>query len=222
MSKRFAALLPVALVVAACGHPEKNVVDSYFNAVNANDTQTLSSFSAVSFTPGDRIDRWTIKRTIKEEKTTVILPDLVQKVKDTDAAIAANKKAASAWSLDHYNEIDQIREARKKNQPVPGKLADAAKKWDEFNEKDRELKKELANAKDAVEHERRNVGRSVGEVENVENLKGEILEKQIEVDLTVKGETTPYVMTLRKYDLKREGGGPRAMNRWVIQNLQKM
>ncbi len=169
-----------------------------------------------------KVDRWKIKRTIKEEKTAVTLPDLVQKVKDADAAIAANKKAASTWFLDHYAEIDQVREARKKSQPVPAKLADAARKWDEFNDKDRELKKELSNAKDAVEREKRNVGLSVGDVENVETLKGDILEKQIEVDLTIKGQTTPYVMTLRKYDLQREGAGPRMMNRWVIQNLQKM
>jgi hypothetical protein len=221
MNKRIAVVLAGALLGVACGHPEKNVVDSYFNAVNTGDTQTLSSFAAVTF--DQKADRWQIKRTIKEDPATPFaLPDLVQKAKDADAAVAANKKAASAWSLDNINNLEQVREARKKNQPVPPKLGDTAKKWDEFNDKDRELKKELANVNAAVEKEKRNAVRSVGQADDLESLKGDVLEKQIELDVTVKGVTKPYVMTLRKYDLKREGGGPRIISRWVIQNLQPM
>jgi hypothetical protein len=38
------------------------------------------------------------------------------------------------------------------------------------------------------------------------------------VDITVKDEKPqPYVMTLRKYELKREG--PRVNARWVVQAL---
>ena len=43
------AMLALLAITAACGHPEKSVVDSYFNAVNAHDNQTLSSFAVVSF-----------------------------------------------------------------------------------------------------------------------------------------------------------------------------
>ena len=50
-------------------------------------------------------------------------------------------------------------------------------------------------------------------------LKGEVTEKQIEVDLTINGQVQPYVMTLRKYDVKR-ANGQRVNSRWVIQNLQ--
>ena len=87
-----AAAAVLALLGAACGHPEKSVVDQYFNAVNAKDTQTLSSFAAVTF--DKKVDRWTIKQTISEDKKPAPLPDLVQKAKEADAAVAANKKAA--------------------------------------------------------------------------------------------------------------------------------
>ena len=40
-------------------HPEKRVVDQYFNAVNAKDNQTLSSFAAVTF--DKKVERWKIK-----------------------------------------------------------------------------------------------------------------------------------------------------------------
>jgi len=57
MSMRGAAL-PLVLALSALGcqsHPEKGVVDQYFNAVNAKDSQTLSSFAAVSF--DKKVDR---------------------------------------------------------------------------------------------------------------------------------------------------------------------
>src|SRR6185369_11835475 len=194
----------VALAGAACGHPEKSVVDQYFNAVNAKDTQTLSSFAAVTF--DKKVDRWSIKKTISEDKKPAPLPELVQKAKDADAAVAANTKAVRTWSLDHYADLDAVRDARKANKPVPAKMADVAAKWDEFNSKDRDGKKTVAMSKDAVEKEKRSMARSIGDVEDVESLKGDVNEKQIEVDLTIAGQQQPYVMTLRKYDVKRDNG----------------
>ena len=176
----------VALAGAACGHPEKSVVDQYFNAVNAKDTQTLSSFAAVTF--DKKVDRWSIKKTISEDKKPAPLPDLVQKAKDADAAVAANTKAVRTWSLDHYADLDAVRDARKANKPVPAKMADVAAKWDEFNSKDRDGKKAVAMSKDAVEKEKRSMARSIGDVEDVESLKGDVNEKQIEVDLSIGGQ----------------------------------
>jgi hypothetical protein len=216
---RVAMAAVVALAGVACGHPEKSVVDQYFNAVNAKDTQTLSSFAAVTF--DKKVDRWAIKKTISEDKKAAPLPDLVQKSKDADAAVAANKKAASAWSLDRFNDIEAVREARKNNKPVSAKLTEVATKWDDFNTKDRDGKKTVAVSKDAVEKEKRSMARSIGDVEDVENLKGDVNEKQIEVDLTIGGQVQPYVMTLRKYDVKRDNGQT-VRGRWVIQNLQPM
>ena len=209
----------VALAGAACGHPEKSVVDQYFNAVNAKDTQTLSSFAAVTF--DKKVDRWSIKKTISEDKKPAPLPDLVQKAKDADAAVAANTKAVRTWSLDHYADLDAVRDARKANKPVPAKMADVAAKWDEFNSKDRDGKKAVAMGKDAVDKEKRSMARSIGDVDDVESLKGDVNEKQIEVDLTIGGQEQPYVMTLRKYDVKRDNGQT-VRGRWVIQNLQPM
>ena len=124
--------------------------------------------------------------------------------------MAANTKAGRTWSLDAFSDIDAVREARKANKPVPAKLSEVAAKWDDFNNKDRDLKKAVALSKEAVEKEKRSVARSVGRRRDVESLQGEVTEKQIELDLTIGGQVQPYVMTLRKYELKREGGSPRA------------
>ena len=218
MSMR-AAALPLVLALAALGcssHPEKGVVDQYFNAVNAKDSQTLSSFAAVSF--DKKVDRWTIKSTLDETKNPAPLPALAQKVKDLEGELAANTKAARAYNNDHYVELDQLK-ALKKDAPVPAKIQPVKAEWDKFSEKDRELKKAIANAKDAVEKEKRSVLRSVGQVDDIESLEGEMKEKKIGLDLTLDGQVKPYVMTVRKYEIKRESG-PRVVSRWVVQELE--
>jgi hypothetical protein len=221
MSERGRAWLGAAALVAAasvaCGGPEKTVVDQYFNAVKAKDNQTLSSFAAVSF---DRpVDVWKISNVGPEEESAAPLPELVAKVKEIEAQQAANKKAAGTYSLQRYSDIEKVQDIRKRNGSVPAGLAAVATQWDEYNQKDRDLRKALAAAKDAVEKERRNVRLSVGDVEGVEGLQGKMLSKKVEVDITVKDEKPqPYVMTLRKYELQREG--PRVNARWVVQAIQ--
>jgi hypothetical protein len=218
MSMRRVAL-PLVLALSALGcqsHPEKGVVDQYFNAVNARDSQTLSSFAAVSF--DKKVDRWAIKNTLEEQTNAAPLPSLAQKVKDLEAELAANTKAARTYNNDHYVELDALK-ALKKDAAVPAKLQPVKTEWDRFSEKDRELKKAIANAKEALEKERRSVVRSIGQADDIENLAGEMKEKKIELDLTIDGQVKPYVMTVRKYEMKR-ASGPRVVSRWVVQELQ--
>ena len=206
------AMLALLAITAACGHPEKSVVDSYFNAVNAHDNQTLSSFAVVSF--DKPVQRWTIKKTLEETKTPVILPDLAAKVKDTEKAIADNTKAAHADYNELYKERDAIK-GLKKGAPVPAKLQPISTEWENFNKKDRELKKTLAEAREAVEKEKRTASLSLGGADDLEGVTGNVVTKKILLGLTIDGRERDYVMTLRKYDVKGAG----ARSRWMIQGL---
>jgi hypothetical protein len=220
MSVRGTALLAVlslGLAGGACGRPEQPVVDKYFNAVKARDNQTLSSFASVRFEKP--VQTWRIKQTLEETTEPLALPALVDKLKQAEAAQAANKKEASAYSLDHYNDIEQVNDLKKKNKPVPAKFGGVASRWDEFNKKDRDAKKAVAEAKEALERERRSMSLSVGTTEGLEDMQGEVKTKKIVVDVTIGGQTQPYVMTLKRYDVKREGGGPRVVSRWMVQSL---
>jgi hypothetical protein len=59
----------------------------------------------------------------------------------------------------------------------------------------------------------------VGDLEGLEELEGEVLVKHVDLEVTSKGQAKPYVMTLKKYELRREQG-PRPMSRWVVQDLK--
>jgi hypothetical protein len=218
MSERRAALviLCTAVASAACGHPEQRIIDQYFNALKQDDQQTLTSFAMVAF--DKKVDNWKITAAAPETRSPATLPDLSRKVGELETELAANKKAAGAYSLEHYSEIEKAKDAQKAGKPVPGGLASVADAWTKFNDKDRDLKKQVADAKAAVEREKRNVALSVGQQADVEKLTGEMVEKQLDLDLTIAGEVKPYSMTLRKYELT--GGTGRMVSRWVVQQLK--
>ena len=220
MSERKSALLialGLAVTGAACGHPEQRVVDQYFNALRAGDNQTLTSFAMVGF--DKKVDRWSITATQPETRTPAPLPELAKKLKAAEESLAANKKAAGAYALDHYAEIDKIRDLEKKNAKIPPALNAVHDRWADFNQKDRELKKAVAEAKEALEREKRNVTLSMGQMDNLDSLTGEMVSKQIDLALTIGGKVQPYVMRLRKYELQG-GTAARMMSRWVVQSLE--
>jgi hypothetical protein len=210
--------LLLAAAAAACGGGEKKVVDNYFNAVKAKDNQTLSSFAAVEF--NEPVQSWKVQGARDEATAPATLPQLSTRMKDLEAQVAANKKAASAYSLQKFGDIQKVNELKQKGSPVPAALSPVAAEWDKFNQTDRDLKKQLAAAKMELEKEKRAARLSVGALDDLDALQGEVHTKQVDVDVTSNGQTKPYVMTLRKYELKREAGGPRPMSRWIIQDLK--
>jgi hypothetical protein len=214
---RIILAVALAVVSVACGHPESRVVDQYFNAVNQQDTQTLSSFAAVRF--DKKVDKWKITSVSEETRSAAQLPSLVAKVSELDLALSDNKKAYNAYFLDHPKEVDQVRDLLKKDAKIPANLQSYATEWEKFTQKEKDLKKSLADGKDAVEREKHNVSLSIGNLDDIETLTGEMVTKNIDLGLTIAGETKDYVMGLRKYDMQATGSG-RVVSRWVIHSLE--
>jgi hypothetical protein len=213
-----AVAVGLAVTGFACSSAESNVVNQYFTALRANDQGTLTSFAMVAF--DQKVDDWKVVTIGPEAKATVTLPDLVKKQKDLEAELAKNTRDARAWGndLDIYPKLDRVRSLEQKGTRIPANLEPIHQKWSDFNRKDRELKKAVAEAKAAVEREKRNVTLSVGQAEDIESLGGEVLSKDVDLNLTIGGQVKPYVMTLRKYELTG-GAGPRMISRWVVQSL---
>ena len=222
--RRAGAALVAAVALTACGHPEQVVVDKYFQAVNAKDKQTLSSFALVGF--DQKVDKWVIKGSTSEPAAKAPLQDLIQAQKDVKNEIAKNQREYNAYFLDNMRAVDEYRDLRKSGGKVPAKLAPIAEKWDSFEQRAKELGEtgggKLAAATAAVEREKRHMIVSVGNVDNVEGLEGEVQTKHLDLDLTIGGQVQPYKMTIKKYDVKQTGGtGSKVISRWVVTGLQK-
>lgn len=223
MRERGAALATAVGLLAvglACSSAESKVVNQYFTALRANDRGTLTSFATVAF--DQKVDDWKITSEGPEVKAPATLPDLVRKQKDVQGKLDAHTKDARAWANDIkvYPDLDKVRTAIAKNDKIPAGLKPIADKWEGLQAEDRRLKKELAEAKDAVEREKRNVAMSIGSADDAEALTGDVISRDIDMDLTIGGAVKPYTMTMRRYDLKGASGGGRMMSRWVIQSLE--
>jgi len=221
MSNRGAALrmilslTAVAGTLACGGGGEERVVNQYFGAVNAQDNQTLTSFSMTSF--NKKVERWKITASAPENRHPASLPELVQKQKDLETQAAANKKLAQSFANDHADESVRYQEATRKGGKIPPALQKFADELEKYNVKDRELRKGIAEAKATVERERRAVMLSVGNLPDVDSMTGEVVDKPLDIDLTTGGDVKPYVMTLRKYDLS--SGKDKVNGRWIVLNL---
>jgi hypothetical protein len=223
MRERATALaVAVGLAIAgvACGGAETKVVDQYFTALRANDTNTLTSFAMVDF--NKKVDDYKIVSVGPAERTPVRLPELVKKRDEIQQQLDDNMKEARAWGndLQIYPKLDKVRELERDGKKIPAALEPIHQKWTAYNDKDRELKGQLADAKRAVERERRNTQLSVGQLEGLETMTGEVVSRKIDISITIDGKPEPYVMTLRKYELDSEGGGRRVVSRWVVEELE--
>lgn len=215
-----ARIIPfLVLAAAACGQPEQKVVSQYFGAINSGDEQTLSSFAVVRF--DQKVDSWTIGEVRPEARVPAPLAELSNKAKELEAQLSENKKAYNTYFNEHPVEVDQVREALKKPDPkIPAKLQPYATQWQTFVQKERDLKRAIAEAKAAAEREKKTAALSIGDVADIESLTGELVTKDVLLNLSIKGETKPYLMTLRKYEMQPSGTGQRLMSRWVVHGLK--
>ncbi len=212
--------LGLAVVALGCGGgAETSVVNQYFTALAADDTNTLTSFALVKF--DQKVDSWKVVSVGEETRGTAPLPELVTKQQELEAALAANMKEARTWGndLEIYPKLDRVRELQKDEKNIPSSLQPIADKWNEFNAKDKELKTQVGDAKREVAAEKRNATLSVGQIEGIEGLSGEVVNKTLDLELTIGGQPKPYKMGLRKYELQSDGSGARMMSRWVVQSL---
>jgi hypothetical protein len=215
---RYFGAAVVAALAVACSGPEHFVIEKYFQAVNAKDNDTLTSFALVGF--DKKVDKFEIKRVVSETKDAAPLAELVKKQKAIEGEINTNKRAYSTYNLDHTVEVTEVRALKKSGDPIPAKLAGVAADWDRFTDKEKDLKKQLSDAKALVDKEKKAMSVSVGGADDMDGLQGDVLTKQVELSLVIGGQPQPYVMTLKKYDVKNANGS-HPTSRWIVSGLQK-
>ena len=179
----------LALAGAACGHPEKSVVDYYFNAVNAKDNQTLSSFATVRFERP--VQSWAIKDTLGGDHEPLPPAGLGREGEGGGGgAWPTTPRTPGAYNLDHFADIDEVRDAKSKGRPVPAKLAPVATQWEEFNQKDRDSEEGGRRGQGRRWRRRSATWRSPwAPPEDLEGMQGEVMTKKIVVDVTIEGQS---------------------------------
>jgi hypothetical protein len=207
----------LALSVIACGGQEQQVVDNYFRAIQTRDAQTVAGFSTVQFEGS--VKSWKVESVGEEQRAPAPIADLDKKMKDAAEAEAQNKKEYNAYFNANPVEVDRVMKLPQ-GAPVPAALAKYATEWRQYEEKNKTLKTAAAEAKAAFEREKRLVTMSTGQQQDVEKLSGDLVTKDVVVQVETDGDMKPYKLTLRKYELTAGGTGPKPMSRWLITGLR--
>ena len=213
----FTATAALAAFTIACGSQETQVIENFFRAVQAKDTQTVSSFSMVQF--DQPVKSWKVKSVGEEQRVPAPLSALAAALKAADEAAAQNKKDAGAYFNAHPLEVDKVKPLVESGGVIPAKLEKTAVDWKKFNDADKELKAKAADAKQAYDREKRLVAMSTGKGSDADALVGDLLTKVAVVEIESDGGAKTYSIQLRKYDVAPGGQGPKVMSRWLIQSI---
>ena len=215
------AALAIAALSAACGGgQEGQIVDTFFRAVQAKDTQTTASVSVAAFDKA--VKSWKVQEIGQEQRAPAPLPGLAEALKAADEAVALNKKAYNDYFNAHPLEVDKVKPIVEggSNAPIPANLKQYADAWKKFLDDDKALKTKAADAKIAYDREARLVEMSTRQKGADANaLTGEVVTKTVTVEVESEGDVKTHTIQIRKYDVAAAGQTVKLQSRWLIQSI---
>lgn len=213
----FIATAALAALTAACGTQEGKVIENFFRAVQAKDTQTVSAFSVVQF--DQEVKGWKVKSVGEEQRVPAPLSSLAKALKDVDEEDTVNKKDRGAYFNAHPLEVDKVKSLLESGGAIPANLQNTAVEWKKFNDTDKELRAKAAAAKQSYDREKRLVTMSMGSAGASDTMEGDMVTKTAMVEVETGGDVKMFSIMLRKYDLAPGGKGAKTMSRWLIQSI---
>jgi hypothetical protein len=213
-------ILGIALVTAgasACGDGEDAAIESYFAALSSGDERAIHEAGVARI--DEKVEAWTRAGSSEEKMLPVTLPELARRHEEAVAKLDAHKKVSGKYALDHLSDVDAVKKLLEEEKDIPEKLREVADTWKKLSDEEAELQNAAREALAAMERERRVCQLSAGEASDLTTAGGEIRVKQIDLNLTIDGQSRPYVMTLRRYMLE-ETDVPHEISRWVVYGLE--
>lgn len=208
------------IVIQGCmSAPEKTLLKKYFNAVQMNDNDTMSSMALEPLQP--ELGSWSILNIGADKIEPAALPDLnkaeIEAKKLQDAQIGPTIDADTAVK-DAQFEMDTTRSAGAKA-TLKKRVEELQAKYDIENGKMQELKKAFNAAKTAAAAEEEMTMFSLGqrELAIVRELTGNVHTKEVDISISNRaGVAKKYRLLLKQYLLKDEANNIRYNGRWVI------
>jgi hypothetical protein len=213
-------LLIAFFVVQGCtSAPEKTLLKKYFNAVQMNDNDTMSSMALEPFQP--ELGSWSVVSIGAEKVEPASLPALnaaeIEAKKLQDAQIGPTIDADQILK-DAQFEMETTRSAGAKA-TLRKQIVDLQAKYDLENGKMQEYKRAYNAAKAAAAAEEEMTMFSLGarELATVRELTGDVHSKDVEISITNRaGATKNYRLAMRQYLLRDEANNIPHRGRWII------
>ena len=199
------ALFSVIALLTSCQKGEEVTVTKYFQAMQTNDKDTMSSMAVE---PKD-IEFKSYKITSSTEPTTtpLALPNLEKKMQEL---VKARKDQVSA-ALDKKGELDdaeyELEETRRrtKKSELEQKIEDLKKAVAEEEQKVKNQQAKINRLTQTIKVEKKMITMSSAVDSNFELYSGDTLNSKVVVNVTlINGEVKDYIFLLRKNMLKLE------------------
>jgi len=222
MSKKILSYLGIMLLIfmihSCTSHPEKTLLDRYFNAMSLNDLNTLST---MAIEPADfEFDSWEIVSVTEEYSEPFKLPELENKEKEL-------KKKLDDHTIDTLNARDEMDVAkfemeRRRTRSNINRFNEAEEKYNELYEENKALRKEYNNIRDAADREEEIALFSLGgDFPQVRQFQGEVHKKEVEIKVHNNGDETNYKIFMRRYMLENPATNISHDGRWIILRFEK-
>jgi hypothetical protein len=210
----------------ACGGSEREVLDRFFSGVENEDHGMVAAVSLVAF-PGDGVASWRVLSVRPTESERFRLSGL--RVEALAAKRARDEQFSRFSDFRRANYDDLVvmldRLDADPEHAFTGKLAELRREWDGYMEERKALEGNLRELEQAMEAERRPARESVLTGDEIDGFEGEVLTQEILVGVrppgAPRGEETPYVFTLRKYNLTRRQDDFTPPSRWIITSIDR-
>jgi len=210
------ALFGVIIVMTACQPPAEVTISKYFQAMQANDNETLA---AMAIAPKDiEFKSYKIISTSEPEVVALELPGLVQKLEELKKARQDQVNVA----MDKRDQLDelqfQMEETRRRamQQELEKKIETLKNEMSAEEQKVKDIQAQINKLNQEIKVEKAMITMSTGVAENFEMYQGETSKMKSIVKITLSnGEVKDYVFLLRKNKLTLDGK-PHQLSRLVI------
>lgn len=227
MNRKTLSIIGIVLIgfafYSCSSHPEKGLLERYFNALSLDDVNTIST---MALEPVDfKFKSWKIVSISEEVIKTAELFDMnskeqeLKKKKDESVGVTLDAKAMlddAAFERDNARTRAAKRAAQKKTDEL--QIV-----YDEQYEKHQALQKEYNLAQEAATREEEISSFSLGaEYPNIRDFTGEAASKEVEVQVTgTDGAVNNYKIYMRNYTLLDEANNLSHRGRWIIVKFEK-
>lgn len=209
------------LMIHSCqSHPEKGLLDRYFNALSLNDLQTLST---MAINPAEIDFRsWEIIEVSEEKTEEFKLPEMDQKIKELKKRV----DESVSKTLETRDELDDAKYdlERARTRANREKVDQLQAEYDELYEQTKKLQKEYNEARAAADDEERMAKFSLGgDYTAIRQFTGSDHKKNVDIQvITEDGVEEKYRVFMHKYVLTDPTTNITHNGRWIIDRFERL
>jgi hypothetical protein len=214
-------------VMLACSSaPEEKIVRDFFRASRMRDSVTLGSFATASFDlrKDGQVQSFKVTSIGDERRNPMPLKNYSRAIDEAIAAQEAFTQQKLAYQNGNLRAIERVESAENKRKPIPRQDAAVQAAWNEWRDNAgkhakavSDARRRLANMKGLAEL---SLSQPNGASPDVSQMSGEMIEKDVTVDATVRtpdGQAVQksLILTLSRAQMT-DAAGKTTTGRWIV------